>query len=676
MSVIESVDERCKSCYSCLRACPVKAIKVEEAKAKVIDTKCIYCGSCVKHCPTQAKFAEYSIETTREFFQQGERVIACLDPTFPVAFESITPQQLVASLKKIGFTEVIEGAFGGELVIQQYQKLLQEKNEKPIISSICPAVVSYVEKYVPSLIPYLAPIVSPMIAMGRMIKGKYAPEAKVVYIGPCIAKKWEVQDEEVQGAVDAVLTFAELQTMLKEANIDPTALPPAEFDGPQSLKASLLPLPGSLVKSLSLPYDILNPENLVVTGKQGMKTIFKDLQSDNLRVKFLELLYCHGCTQGPRVPNKLTRYGRRELLMDHVIRTFANHDDSSFNRWMEEYGSVDLSRGFTDRFMEIEMPTEKEIKWILRKMGKRRPEDELNCKVCGYDSCRSKAIAVCQGFAELEMCLPYLAKKCQERFTALQRLHHKLKEAQEQLIQSEKLISMGKLAASVAHEINNPISGVLTYIKLMLKKVDGKPLVGKDLASFRKYLNIVAKETSRCGSIVRSLLEFARQSELKIQSLDVNSVLKKTIALLEHQMTLQDIKLTKNFKPLPEILADFSQLQQVFLNIMLNAIQVMPDGGEITVSTVEGRDGFIDVRISDTGCGIPKENLPKLFDPFFTTKKGGKGIGLGLSVVYGIINRHKGKIEIESEVGKGSTFIIRLPRRGAASGSYYRSPPE
>jgi two-component system NtrC family sensor kinase len=196
------------------------------------------------------------------------------------------------------------------------------------------------------------------------------------------------------------------------------------------------------------------------------------------------------------------------------------------------------------------------------------------------------------------------------------------------------------------------------------------------LASFRKYLNIVAKETSRCGSIVRSLLEFARQSELKIQNLDVNSVLKKTIALLEHQMTLQEIKLTKNFKPLPEILADSSQLQQVFLNIILNAVQVMPDGGEITVSTAEGKDGFIEVRIADTGCGIPRENLPKLFDPFFTTKKGGKGIGLGLSVVYGIINRHRGKIEVESEVGKGSTFVIKLPRRRAASGSSYRSPPE
>ena len=515
-----------------------------------------------------------------------------------------------------------------------------------------------------------------MIAMGRMIRGKYAPEAKVVYIGPCIAKKWEVQDEEVQGAVDVVLTFAELDTMLEEAKVDTSKLTPAEFDGPKPLRAGLLPLAGSFIKNLALPYGILNPENLVVTGKAGMKTILRDLQSNNLRVEFLELLYCNGCTQGPRVSNKLSPYARRELLMDYIIRAFTKHDDSLFKRWMEEYGSVDLSRGFSDRFLEIEMPSEKEIKWILRKMGKRHPEDEINCRVCGYDSCRSKAIAVCQGFAELEMCLPYLAQKCQERFTALQRSHIKLKEAQDQLIQSEKLISMGKLAASVAHEINNPISGVLTYIKLMQKKVDGKPVSDKDLASFRKYLNIVAKETSRCGSIVRSLLEFARQSELKIQSLDVNLVLKKTIALLEHQLTLQNIKLAKNFKPLPEISADSSQLQQVFMNIILNAIQVMPNGGEITVSTAEGKDGFIEVKISDTGCGIPKENLPKLFDPFFSTKKGGKGIGLGLSVVYGIINKHRGKIEVKSEVGKGSTFIIKLPRRGAASGRLYRSPPE
>jgi len=654
----------------------VKAIKVEEGKTKVIDAKCIYCGSCVKHCPSQAKFAESGIEATESFFQQGKRVIACVDPTFPAAFDNLAPQQLVAALKKLGFNEVMEGAFGGELVIRQYQKLLQEGREKPIISSICPAVVSYIEKYVPSLIPHLAPVVSPMIAMGRMIKGRYAPDAKVVYIGPCIAEKWEMKDEEVQGAVDVVLTFAELETMLKEAEIDPSVLPPAEFDGPRPHQARFLPLPGSLLNNLALPHDILNPENPVVTGKKGMKTVLEDLQAGNLRVKYLELLYCHGCTQGPRVSNKLSRYARRELLMDYVDRASAGHDESRFQRWMEEYESVDLSRGFADRFLEIEMPSEKQIKWILRKLGKRQPEDELNCQVCGYDSCRSKAIAVCQGVAELEMCLPYLVRKCQERFTALQKSHHKLKEAQDQLVQSEKLVSMGQLAASVAHEINNPISGVLTYIKLMQKKIDGRPLSDKELANFRKYLNIVAKETSRCGSIVRSLLEFARQSELKIESLDVNLVLKKTLALVEHQITLQNIKLTKKFTPLPRISADSSQLQQVFMNIILNAVQAMPNTGEISVTTAEGKDNFIEVRISDTGCGIAKENIPKLFDPFFSTKKEGRGIGLGLSVVYGIINRHRGRIEVESEVGKGSTFIVKLPRRGATSGRLYRTPPE
>ena len=232
-----------------------------------------------------------------------------------------------------------------------------------------------------------------------------------------------------------------------------------------------------------------------------------------------------------------------------------------------------------------------------------------------------------------------------------------LKESQEQLIQAEKLTSLGQMAASIAHEINNPLAGVLVYTQLLSKKIASDTFKEEEALD---YLSKMESEVNRCSRIIRNLLDFARQKELMLRLVDINRVLEQVLSLVGHQAQLQNIEVVKEFSPsLPNVMADFDQLQQVFTNLTLNAIQAMPNGGKLTLrSSVVDTEVKIDVQ--DTGCGIPKENLSKLFTPFFTTKEKGKGVGLGLAVVHGIIERHRGRIKVQSEVGKGTTFSVYL----------------
>ena len=233
----------------------------------------------------------------------------------------------------------------------------------------------------------------------------------------------------------------------------------------------------------------------------------------------------------------------------------------------------------------------------------------------------------------------------------------KLEESQEQLIRAEKLTSLGQLAASIAHEINNPLAGVLVYTQLLSKKVAGDAFKKEEALS---YLSKMETEISRCSRIIRNLLDFARQTEPMLRLVDVNQVIEQVLAMVGHQAQLQNVEVVKEFSlSLPKVMADFDQLQQIFTNLALNAIQAMPEGGRLTVRS-SAVDSEVRVDVQDTGCGISKENMGKLFTPFFTTKVKGKGVGLGLAVAHGIIERHKGRIKVQSEVGKGTTFSVYL----------------
>ena len=640
MGIVYTVREKCKGCYACIRSCPCKAISVEQGLAHVLKERCIACGTCLQVCVTGAKQVESDLGVVWQLLARYPNVIAILSSSFPAALPEIRPGQLVTALKRLGFSEVLEDSFAAELVGREYVRLLSEDIHRPILSSNCPAVVTYIEKYHVRLISSLAPIVSPMIAMGRVVKWRYNPEAKVVFIGPCVAKKAESREEKVAGVIDAVLSFAELKEMFAAKGITPESYEEGQFSGPKPYLGRLFAISGGLLRVMGLSDDILENDIISAHGRDYVVQILREFARGDITARFINLHFCHGCIDGPVIDNDLSGFRRKELIANY---TTAEADPVQTERDTHEYANIDLSRKFTSQSIALATPSDKDVQTVLKQMNRANQEDQFNCGACGYSSCWELAVAVCQGLAETDMCWPYVVNR--------------LKDTQEELIQAEKLTSLGQMAASIAHEVNNPLSGVLVYTRLLSKKIESNTFSTQEALG---YLSKMDSEISRSSRIIRNLLDFARQSEPVLRTVDVNQVVERAVSLVGHQAKLQNIEVIKELSPsLPNVTGDFDQLQQVFTNLILNAVQAMPDGGRLTLRTSLA-DGQLAIDVQDTGCGIPKENLRKLFTPFFTTKEKGKGVGLGLAVVHGIIQRHQGRIEVESEVGKGTTFTIYL----------------
>jgi two-component system NtrC family sensor kinase len=248
-----------------------------------------------------------------------------------------------------------------------------------------------------------------------------------------------------------------------------------------------------------------------------------------------------------------------------------------------------------------------------------------------------------------------LERQVEERTAAL-------RAAQDQLVRSEKLSSLGKLSASIAHEINNPLAGILTFAKLTIRTLDQGAPDDPTRKALIKHLHLVERETERCSAIVRNLLDFARERPLALRDTNVHAVIDEALQLLGNQIQIQGVTLERKLAPVPPVDGDFGQLRQAFVNVIMNACEAMQRGGKLVIETALVDDGrWVETAFEDTGPGIPPDHLPKIFDPFFTTKE--KGTGLGLSVVYGIVERHGGKIEITTDVGKGTRVTVRLPPR-------------
>jgi two-component system NtrC family sensor kinase len=639
MSIIFTVTEKCKGCYACVRNCPVKAIRVKEGIAGVMGERCVACGACISICAVGAKQARSDIGLVWQLLAECPSVIAVLSSAFPAAFAEVRPKQMVTALRKLGFSEVMETAFGAELVGREYRRLVERNEGKPIFSSTCPAVVSFIERFYPQLIDNLAPIVSPMVAMGRVIKWQYAPQAKVVFVGPCVAKKAEREDEKVAGVIDAVLTFPELKEMLAAKGITPLSEKEEQFCGPTPHLGRLFPVPGGLLKIAGLSGDVPLSDVVVAEGIDRTMSCLREFAQGKIRTKFMDIFFCQGCIGGPAIDNDVSLCGRRGIILDYATE---EADPARTESDIEKYAAIDLSREFTNRYTALPIPSEGEISTVLGQINKLRVEDQVNCGACGYESCRDLATAVCQGLAESEMCWPYLVERLQT--------------TQDELLRAEKLTSLGQMAASIAHEINNPLAGVLVYTQLLSKKLTGDTVKKEEALG---YLSKMESEVSRCSRIIRNLLDFARQTEPMLRLVDINQALEQALSLVGHQAQLQNIEVIRELSSVPKVMGDFDQLQQVFTNLTLNAIQAMPEGGKLTLRT-SVVDGNIKIDVQDTGYGIAKENLSKLFTPFFTTKEKGKGVGLGLAVVHGIIERHKGKVKVQSEAGKGTTFTVYL----------------
>ncbi len=314
---------------------------------------------------------------------------------------------------------------------------------------------------------------------------------------------------------------------------------------------------------------------------------------------------------------------------------------------------VFLQRGVVSPVRDLVQGTKRVAQGDLAYEIPVRTGDEIGTLAGSFNA---MTIALQQARVELDSLVETLEEQVEERT-------RDLRDAQAQLIQSEKLASLGKLSASIAHEINNPLSGILTYAKLLTRKLKNGLPDEETLAHVLKSLTVVERETERCTTIVRNLLDFARVREPSLSEVNVSAVILDALSLLSHRMAIQGIALEKHLGDVPQVRADSGQLRQAFVNIALNACEAMGKGGTLTVaSRFDRQRNMAEIEFTDTGVGIGEEDLSKIFDPFYTTKE--KGTGLGLSVVYGIVDRHGGRIDVKSQVGKGTSVIVRLPVGG------------
>jgi len=650
--LVFTVKDKCRVCYTCVRECPVKAIKIINGQAEVLNERCIGCGNCVSVCSQKAKTYFNSISILNTLISENKKVVALIAPSFPAEFSEFEDYRtLISMVRKLGFYKVMDVAFGADLVAIQYKVLLENNSSKSYISSDCPSMVNFIEFFHPDLVNNLAPYVSPMVATARVAKQIYGTNIKVVFIGPCVAKKAE-SDE-----IDEAITFVELRELFKNNNITDADVKPIDFDGPHAGKGSIFPISRGLLQTVNKTDDIIEGNIIVASGKNNFKEAVKEFEKGEIANTNLELLCCNGCIMGPGMSDKNKFFFKRSQISKVVKQKLSKLNHKEWKTNIEKFAKLDLSQTFTERDRRYELPEEREIGKVLEGMSKHNPDDYLNCGTCGYDTCIEHATAVINGYAETEMCLPYTIEKLHKSIDELNLTNENLANAKLALKQSEKLAHMGQLSAGIAHELNNPLGVITMYSNLLLEDTETDNPIVEDI-------KLIVEQVNRCRNIVNGLLNFARKNHVKLKLTDIVEFANHS---LESVVIPSHIKTEVNSnKDKVKVFIDYDQMMQVFTNLEKNAIEAMPNGGTLKIEINEGKH-YVDILFSDTGIGISNENMDKVFTPFFTTKETGKGIGLGLALVYGIIKMHNGKITVNSNHNTkkektGTTFKLSIPK--------------
>lgn len=403
MKVIDFQGANCRHCYKCVRNCSVKAISVQNEQAHIMREACIHCGHCLEVCPQNAKTFASDMDRVKGYLRQGWKTIISIAPSYLGVLEYDKPGQIVEALLKLGFYEVRETAEGAALVTREYQRLLEEGTMENMITTCCPSVNDLVEKYYPDLTRFMAPVVSPMIAHGRLIKSIYGEDVKVVFLGPCIAKKEEaIGDERVRGAIDAILTFEELGKWFEQEGIDVFACGEKPMGNPNPKINKIYPVSGGVIKSVLEREKCQDSyHKIYVDGLDACMELFESMQKGELEHCFIEANVCSGgCIKGPASDRWQNSFAKAKVHIEKCV------EHSPASRQITEQ-TVEMSKVFFDRSLHEKIPTEEEMTEVLRSMGKYNKEDELNCGACGYSTCRAKATAVFQNKAEIGMCLPY-----------------------------------------------------------------------------------------------------------------------------------------------------------------------------------------------------------------------------------------------------------------------------
>jgi len=413
--VIFTNKARCRDCYRCLRACPVKAIRMQNGQAFVEDQRCIACGTCIRECPQQAKDFRNDLAQAQRLLGSGAKVAVSLAPAFAAIFADWRQRRLPSALRQLGFSFIAETAVGAYYVARQLAEMVAAAPDQAHIGSACPAAVRYIERYRQDVHGQLTPLVSPMIAHAKLLKHSLGAATKVVFIGPCVAKKMEAERHEHAGIVDCVLTFAELQQWLQQAEIDLATLEDSVFDQIPGGDARYYPLVGGSLRTAGLATDVLTQDIMTVSGPEQVDQALTDLEQRPGSV-ILEPLFCsQGCINGPACAAESNVFQRRRNIIAYAAQRAGGA--SAPAPPPEPMPAPMLHWQLPPLPLRHQEPivSEDRIRQILEQTGKARVEDQLNCGACGYPSCRDKAVAVLHGMAEAEMCIPHMRRLAEQR---------------------------------------------------------------------------------------------------------------------------------------------------------------------------------------------------------------------------------------------------------------------
>ncbi len=651
--LVYTVKDRCRVCYTCVRECPVKAIRIINGQAEVISERCIGCGNCVVVCSQKAKMYVNEVDQVMRLLDSSEKVAVLVAPSFPAEFTEYEDyREFVGKLRALGFDYVMEVAFGADLVAKEYEKIMDAGDQPTLINSDCPAIVYYIRHYYPELTSRLASVASPMVATARVARKKYGHAIRLVFAGPCISKKAESAE------IDAVITFEELRQLfaLNPERTEKGDL--SEFDPPHAGIGSTFPVSRGLLQAMKKTDDLCDGNILVAEGKQQFRDAIRQFEKELKDTHHLELLCCEGCIMGPGMSRNGQRFIRRANISRYVNSKMERLNQEEWRNDIDLYSRIDLSQSFKAADRRLPMPDREQIEQVLLRMGKQIPADYLNCGACGYDTCEEHAIAILEGLAETEMCLPYTIEKLHKSIEELNLSNEKLATTQQALKQSEKLATMGQLSAGIAHELNNPLGVITMYSNILIDE-------SRTNDPIRKDLELIAEQADRCKNIVGGLLNFARKNQVKLELTDMSGFIQRSIVSIIRNDSVKVI-----FEVACEetdAMIDQDQMMQVLTNLEKNAVEAMPGGGTLRIR-LNGDADQVEITVSDTGTGISKDNMDRIFTPFFTTKQPGKGTGLGLPLIYGIVKMHRGQIHVDSNADAakgptGTTFTIRIPRR-------------
>jgi iron only hydrogenase large subunit-like protein len=410
--VIYTEINNCQDCYKCIRRCVVKAIKIEDNRASIIEDQCIYCGTCTLVCPSEAKKARNDLSLVRHLFKNDKPVILSLAPSWVSVFNNYSEEKFVRLLRNIGFTHVSETALGAEILSESIAEYIEHSDKKLHISTCCPVIVQLIRKYYPHLTDSLTPFKSPMQVHASWLRSIYGEDYSVVFAGPCIAKKTELESPD--NNVEVSITFTELEELILENNYYPQKGEEDRsfsFEPLKALKGSIFPLDGGMLDNIKTKKDT-GTKFLSFSGLSTVKDILEQPPSEDCEPLFLELMACEGgCINGPGMPHNRSIALRKLSILNSDSFDNSNHHD---------FKEIELNTQF-DYVSENKKTAygEEEIKHSLSLIGKLSEKDELNCSGCGYESCRHFAQAMLEGKAEKYMCVSYMKRVAQNKATVL-----------------------------------------------------------------------------------------------------------------------------------------------------------------------------------------------------------------------------------------------------------------